>query len=99
MTGTHNTATGVDALFSNTTGTQNTATGSSALVNLAAGSSNIAIGSNAGRALLSGDNNIDIGNEVFATNPARSASVHRERRRKRLLPALVTQQSEVWRFG
>src|SRR5262249_33814047 len=75
----HNTAIGVDALFSNIGGDANTAIGSGALVsngggynvasgfqalyNNTGGSSNIALGANAGFNLTTGSNNIDIGND------------------------------------
>src|SRR5438128_1637590 len=83
----YNTATGVSALYENTTGYYNVASGVSALFynvvghdNTAAGfqalvnakgSNNIGIGSNAGANLSSGSNNIDIGNVGLAGDAAK----------------------------
>ena len=82
-----NTATGLQALDSNTTGGNNTANGENALFfnttgsnNTAEGfqallnnrgSSNIAVGSNAGLNLTTGNSNIDIGNQGVAGEAAK----------------------------
>ena len=65
-TGNDNTATGVNALSSNTTGDNNTATGYNALSSNTTGSNNIALGAEAGGNLTTGSNNIDIGNRGVA---------------------------------
>ena len=61
-TGSNNTASGFDALLSNTTGDNNTASGVESLLNNTSGSNNIALGNSAGSNLTAGSNNIDIGN-------------------------------------
>jgi uncharacterized coiled-coil protein SlyX len=61
-TASYNTATGFDALYSNTTGINNTANGFNALYANTTGKSNIALGFSAGSNLTAGSNNIDIGN-------------------------------------
>jgi hypothetical protein len=59
--GRQNTATGANALRSNTTGSFNTAEGVRALFNNTAGDNNIALGNSAGFNVTTGSNNIDIG--------------------------------------
>src|SRR4029450_10037247 len=65
-TGQGNTATGFQALFSNTRGDRNTANGNWALFNNTFGSGNIAVGNGAGSNLTTGDHNIHIGNAGVA---------------------------------
>jgi phospholipase C len=60
--GSDNTASGVNALYANTTGNDNSASGHSALHNNTTGNSNIAMGFQAGFSLTTGSYNIDIGN-------------------------------------
>src|SRR5207244_3041620 len=60
--GINNTASGFNALYSNTTGGGNTANGAYALYFNTTGKNNIAVGFDAGFNLTSGNNNIDIGN-------------------------------------
>jgi len=64
-TGSQNTATGWQALFSNK-GDENTANGAFALYSNTTGGSNIALGNSAGFNLTTGDFNIDIGNAGVA---------------------------------
>jgi hypothetical protein len=61
-----NTATGVNALYHNTTGIYNSASGFGALRNNTGGSSNIAVGYQAGISLTTGGNNIEIGSAGLA---------------------------------
>jgi len=61
-----NTATGYQALPSNTVGSGKTAIGALALPNNTTGNDNIALGDAAGLFLTTGDNNIDIGNNGVA---------------------------------
>ena len=59
MTGSENTAVGVEALSVNSTGSNNTAIGSQALYS-AAGTYNIGLGYQAGNGLTTGSSNIDL---------------------------------------
>jgi len=58
-----NTTTGQGSLYFNTTGVNNTANGQNALRKNTTGSFNIALGDNAGFSLTTGNHNIDIGNK------------------------------------
>ena len=60
-TGSHNVATGSDALENNAGASNNTAIGFDALLN-STGAANLALGSGAGKNLTTGSNNIDIAN-------------------------------------
>ena len=62
----YNTASGFQALISNTTGGNNTANGANALGNNTTGHDNIALGYAAGANFLTGIFNIDIGNQGLA---------------------------------
>jgi hypothetical protein len=59
--GARNTATGVGALYGNTTGSYNTAMGYAALGDIGTGNNNIAVGYQAGQNVAAGSNNIYIG--------------------------------------
>jgi hypothetical protein len=68
--GSFNTASGISALYANSSGTYNTALGSDALNANTTGSYNIAVGEYAGAHLTTGSNNIDIGNAGVAGESA-----------------------------
>jgi trimeric autotransporter adhesin len=63
-TGAGNTATGAQALQSNTTGNGNTAVGGNALVSNTSGNGNVALGSSAGGNQTTGSNNVYIGADI-----------------------------------
>jgi hypothetical protein len=65
-TGSHNTASGMQALLNNTTGGSNTGVGVNALLTNSTGNNNIGIGFSSGNNLVSGSNNIDIGSAAGA---------------------------------
>jgi hypothetical protein len=69
----HNTASGANALFSNSLGSANTATGSSALLNNSTGNSNTAIGVSAMSFNLTGTGNTAIGRIAMTSNVAGSS--------------------------
>ena len=64
-TGSHNVATGSDALENNAGASNNTAIGFNALLN-STGAANLALGSGAGKNLTTGSNNVDIANQGVA---------------------------------
>jgi hypothetical protein len=68
LSGTNNTASGYEALFSNTTGTNNTASGVSALQNNTEGDANTAFGINALFSNTSGSENTASGYEALFSN-------------------------------
>ena len=67
-TGTSNTASGTNALYSNTTGNANTASGTNALFSNTTGSTNMASGANALFSNTTGDNNTASGFYALSSN-------------------------------
>jgi len=74
LIGLYNTASGYEALLSNTTGSYNTASGAAALYSNQTGDGNTAIGSAALYYNTAGGGNIAIGNEALAANSTGSSN-------------------------